>query len=300
MRVALRLRHHRTIGRLPFAWFKTAQLRTALLTFIALLAALLILFPVLWIVLASFRDPANFLSLNVWDNLPRGINLGSYRLTFGRTDLPRWIGNSLFVATSTTVVSLLVSAPAAYALARLRFRGKSPLEWSTIISYAIPSILIVVPLFVILARLHLNNTFVGLIAVHATFTIPFSTWVLRDFYRSIPSDLEDAGYVDGASVLRVLRHIILPLSVPGLLAAAAYSFILSWNDLLFALVIMSNQDSFTAPVGILNYFTGTVIDQSTWAQLMAASSLTCLPSAILFGIFQRYLVSGFLSGAVKG
>jgi multiple sugar transport system permease protein len=271
-----------------------------ILTFVAYLAAFLILFPVLWIILASFRDPDNFLSLNVWDNLPRTFSLDSYRMALGRSDLLRWIGNSLFVATSTAVVSLLVSAPAAYAIARLRFRGKSVFDLSTLVSYAIPSILIVVPMYVLLVRLGLYNSYLGLITVHATFTIPFSTWVLRDFFRSIPPDLEEAGFVDGASIPRVLRYIVLPLSIPGLLAAAAYSFILSWNDLLFALVIMGDTKSYTASVGVLSYFTGTNITQSTWAQLMAASALVCLPSAILFGFFQRYLVSGFLSGAVKG
>src|SRR5205085_1010623 len=130
----------------------------------------------------------------------------------------------------------------------------------------------------------------GLISVPASVTIPISTWVLSDFYRSLPADLEEAGYVDGASLVRVLRHIVLPLSIPGLLAAGAYAFILSWNDFLFALVIMNSNSHFTAPVGIHAYFTGQNVTQEVWAELMAASTLVTLPSVVLFGFFQRYMV----------
>ena len=138
-------------------------------------------------------------------------------------------------------------------------------------------------MFIVLVKLHLNDTYIGLIIVHASFTIPFATWVLTDLSRSIPVDLEAAGYVDGASLARVLWHIILPLSVPGLLAAGAYSFILSWNDFLFALVIMNSNAHFTAPVGINAYFTGQNITQQVWAELMAALVLVTLPSVVRLG-----------------
>ena len=157
--------------------------RSRMLAFLALVMTLAILFPFLWIVLSSFRDPQNFLTLDLRDALPRSLDLSSYRLALGRTDLFSWVANSLLVAASTTVLSLLVSAPAAFALSRLEFRGKAAVQWFSMISYAVPSIIIVVPLFLILVKLSLNNSFAGLILVHATFTIPFSTWVLRDFYR---------------------------------------------------------------------------------------------------------------------
>jgi N,N'-diacetylchitobiose transport system permease protein len=124
--------------------------------------------------------------------------------------------------------------------------------------------------------------------------------VLRDFYEALPVEIEEAGYVDGASLSQVLRHIVLPLSTAALLAAGAYAFILSWNDFLFAFILINTQENFTAPVGINAFFTGRNIEESTWAQLMAASTLVSLPSAILFMVFQRYLVSGFLSGSVRG
>jgi len=282
------------------AWLQYLGVNRKLMFLAAASAAFIVAFPYLWIVISSFRDPEHFLSLNLKDALPRTINLSSYHLALDRAHLIRYMLNSLFVAVCTTVVSLFASCPAAFALARLRFRGKSILSWFTIMNYVVPSILLVVPMFVILVRLGLNNSYLGLILVHATFTIPFSVWVLRDFYLSIPADLEEAGYVDGASLPRVLRHIILPLSVPGLLAAGVYSFILSWNNFVFALVLMSTDEAFTAPVAIRAYYLVPSMTESTWAQLMAAASLVSLPSAILFGFFQRYLVSGFLSGAVKG
>jgi multiple sugar transport system permease protein len=266
----------------------------------AYLTVLVIAFPYLWILISSFRDPQHFLSLQLSDALPRSLNLASYRLALARAHLVRYMFNSLLVAVSTTALSLAVACPAAYAFARLRFRGRAILSWFTIMNYVVPSILLVVPMFVFLVKLNLNNSYVGLILVHATFTIPFAVWILRDFYLSIPLDLEEAGYVDGASLPRVLQYIILPLSIPGLLAAGVYAFILSWNNFLFALVLMSNDSAFTAPVGIKTYYLTIQMEQSNWAQLMAASSLVSLPSAILFGFFQRYLVSGFLSGASKG
>ena len=163
------------------------------------------------------------------------------------------------MASATAVLSISLAAPMAYDLTRLRFRGRRPASGLLILHYAIPSVTIAVPLFVLLVAL-----------------------------------------VDGAGLWQVLRRVVLPLSLPGLLAAGAYAFILSWNDFLFAFILIASGDNFTAPVGIHAFFTGRNIEQSTWAQLMAASTLVSLPSVILFAIFQRYLVSGMLSGSVRG
>jgi multiple sugar transport system permease protein len=259
-----------------------------------------VVFPFAWIVLSSLRDPGNFLSLDPADALPTSIDLTSYRLALGRADLVRWLAVSLAVASCTTVLSLGVAAPAAFALARLRFRGRGTASGMLILHYAVPSVTIVVPLFVLLVALGQYDSLGALVLVHTSLTIPFCTWVLRDFYQSIPPEIEEAGYTDGAGLRQVLRYVVLPLSIPALLAAGAYAFILSWNDFLFAFILINSNDSFTAPVGIHAFFTGRNIEQSLWAQLMAASTLVSLPSVVLFAIFQRYLVSGFLSGAVRG
>jgi ABC-type glycerol-3-phosphate transport system permease component len=269
-------------------------------SFGAWLVVLVIIFPFLWIVLSSWRDPENFLSLDLADALPHEIDLSSYTNALGRADLFRWMGTSLAVAVSTTILSLAVSAPLAFALARLRFRGRRTFSGLLALHYAVPSVTIAIPLFVLLVALGQYDSLFALVIVHCTLTIPFCTWVLRDFYEALPVEIEEAGYVDGASLTQVLRHIVLPLSTAALLAAGAYAFILSWNDFLFAFILINTQENFTAPVGINAFFTGSSIEQSTWAQLMAASTLVSLPSAILFIVFQRYLVSGFLSGSVRG
>ena len=279
---------------------RTANLARLVLTVLAVLVVVIIIFPFAWIVLSSLRDPNHLLSFDWRDNIPHEISFASYALALRRADLFLWLRNSMLVALSTTALSLAVAAPLAFALSHLSFRGQRPASALLSIHYAIPSITIAIPLFVILVAIHFYDSLPALVMVHTSLTIPFATWVLRDFYHSIPHELVEAGFVDGASLARVLRYIILPLSIPALLAAGAYAFILSWNDLLFALVLLNSASRFTAPIGIEAFFSGRQIDQSLWAQLMAASTMVSLPSVILFGIFQRYLASGFLSGAVKG
>ena len=226
---------------------------------VAWLAVAVIVFPFAWVVLSLLKNPDGFLSLDLADALPRSIDLTSYTRALERADLLRWLATSFFVASATAVLSISLAAPMAYDLTRLRFRGRRPASGLLILHYAIPSVTIAVPLFVLLVAL-----------------------------------------VDGAGLWQVLRRVVLPLSLPGLLAAGAYAFILSWNDFLFAFILIASGDNFTAPVGIHAFFTGRNIEQSTWAQLMAASTLVSLPSVILFAIFQRYLVSGMLSGSVRG
>ena len=283
-----------------FGWLRSPGFQRSYFTLLGLVVMLVIIFPFLWIVLSSLRGIDDFFSLELADALPKSFDLTTYALAFGRSQLTRWIGNSLIIATGTTLLSLAVSAPAAFAIARLRFRGRGTGSLILISSYAIPSIMLAIPVFVLLTTIRLTNSYVALIVLHATFTIPFTTWVLQDFYHSVPADLEEAGYVDGASLPRVLWHIILPLSVPGLLAAGAYSFILSWTEFLFALLLIQSSDASTAPVGVHAYFTGRNATESVMAQLMAASVVVSIPSVVIFAYFQRYLVSGFLKGAVKG
>jgi ABC-type glycerol-3-phosphate transport system permease component len=259
-----------------------------------------VIFPFLWIVVSSFKSPDRFLSLDLADALPSALDLTSYGLALRRADLIGWMVTSFGVAFATMVLSLLIAAPTAFALARLRFRGRRTVVGMLILHYAVPSVTIAVPLFVLLIALGQVNSLPALVLVHSSLTIPFCTWVLRDFYDVIPVEIEEAGYTDGASLVQVLRYLVLPLSVPGLLAAGAYAFILSWNDFLFAFILLNDQNSFTAPVGIHAFFTGRNIEQSLWAQLMAASTLVSLPSAILFAVFQRHLVGSFLSGSVRG
>lgn len=260
----------------------------------------IVIFPFLWIVVSSFKNPDRFLTLDLADALPTSIDVMSYTLALRRADLLRWMFTSFGVASATTLLSLLISAPMAFALARLRFRGRRIVGGLLVLHYAVPSVTIAVPLFVLLVALGQVNSLPALVLVHSSLTIPFCTWVLRDFYNAIPVEIEEAGYTDGAGLVQVLRYLVLPLSIPGLLAAGAYAFILSWNDFLFAFILVSSQDNFTAPVGIHAFFTGRNIEQSLWAQLMAASTLVSLPSAALFALFQRHLVGSFLSGSVRG
>lgn len=276
------------------------RLKRALITVVVWAAVLIVMFPLLWMVLSAFRSPDNFLSLRLGDSMPTGIDLSSFFLAFRRTDLPVWVGNSLIVASATTALAVVVATPYAYAMSRLEFGTKKLAGLALVAAYSVPSITLVVPLAVILSRLSLTNSLWGLVLVHMTFAIPFSTWVIRSNVKEIPGDLEEAAFVDGASRTQAFRHVIVPLLIPAIVAAGAYAFILSWNDFLFALVLIGDASQFTAPVGIRAYFTGTNATESTWAQLMAASVVVSVPTVLLFAFFQRYLVAGFLGGSVKG
>jgi multiple sugar transport system permease protein len=272
----------------------------SIVTLVLFAGVFVVVFPLLWMVVSSFRSPQGFMTTELSRSFPGSLDLSTYRLAFSRTELPTWLVNSLVVSLTTTLAAVVVAVPYAYALSRLQFRGKRLANLSLALAYSVPSVTIAIPLVVILSKLSLVNSLLGLILVHMTFAIPFATWVLRSSVTEIPSEIEEAARVDGASTLQLLIRIVIPLLVPGILAAGSYAFILSWNDFLFSLILISDPELFTIPVGVRAYFTGSNATESTWAQLMAASVVVSLPAAMLFGIFQRFLTSGFLSGSVKG
>jgi ABC-type glycerol-3-phosphate transport system permease component len=265
-------------------------LRAAALAGVAALA-----FPVYWMLAASLMpEAALFESHRI---IPSPPSLEHYRALFDERDFWIPIRNSLVVATLTTLVVLPLAAPCAYAMARLRFRGRGLLLALVLSVSMFPQISIVPPLYLILRELHLLNTYPGLVLPYVTFSAPLCIWLLTGFFRQLPADLEDAAQLDGAPRGRVLRDVVLPLAAPGLATAGILTFLYCWNEFLFALSFTLGPERHTIPVAV-TLFRGRY--QVPWGQILAATVVATLPIAALVLAFQRRIVAGLTAGATRG
>jgi ABC-type glycerol-3-phosphate transport system permease component len=260
--------------------------------------ALLVLasaFPFYWAIVSSFTPEARLFERP--SLLPSGLVLDHYRALFTERDFWVPVRNSLIVAGTTTVFCVIVGGLCAYALARLRFGGKAPLLGLILAVSVFPQISVVSPLYMLLRGLRLINTYPGLILPYLTFAMPLTVWLLVGFFRQLPAELEEAAMVDGASRLRALREVILPVALPGLAATAILTFVYSWNEFLFALSFTLGPERQTVPVAIA-LFRGQY--QVPWGQILAAAIVATAPVALLVLLFQRRIVQGLTAGAVKG
>ncbi len=229
--------------------------------------------------------------------LPPHPVLDNYRALFDARDFWVPIRNSLIVAGATTVLAVSLGALCAYALARLRFRGRGVLVAAILAASMFPQIAIVSPLYLMLRALGLIDTYPGLVLPYLTFAMPLTIWLLVGFFRELPRELEEAGMVDGASRLRVLREIVLPLALPGLATTAILTFLYAWNEFLFALSFTLGPERYTVPVAIA-LFRGQY--QVPWGEILAGALVATVPVALLVLVFQRRIVAGLTSGGVKG
>jgi ABC-type glycerol-3-phosphate transport system permease component len=252
-------------------------------------------FPFYWAIVSSLTPEARLFQTP--SLVPTGLVLDHYRALFTERDFWVPIRNSLVVAGTTTVLCVTVGAFCAYALARLRFRGKATLLGLILAVSMFPQISVVSPLYLLLRSLRLINTYPGLILPYLTFAMPLTVWLLVGFFRQLPSELEEAAMVDGASRLRAFREIIVPLALPGLAATAILTFVYSWNEFLFALSFTLGPERQTVPVAIA-LFRGQY--QVPWGQILAAAIVATVPVALLVLAFQRRIVQGLTAGAVKG
>jgi multiple sugar transport system permease protein len=255
-----------------------------------------VLFPFYWIVITAFKSE---LQIQRYTSIywPDPWTLDQFRTLLFKTEYLLWFRNTVIVAASTTVLSVLFAALGGYALARLRFRGAGTLTTALLITYLLPGSLMFIPLYRILTKIGLINTFGSLIITYPTFLMPFATWVLLGYYRSIPVDLEDAAMIDGANRLTAFLRITLPLAAPALLAVTLFAFTNAWNEFLFAFVFLTSEKLFTLPVGLQQLVFGDIYP---WGQLMGASLLMSIPVVILYIYAQKYMVEGLTAGSVKG
>jgi multiple sugar transport system permease protein/raffinose/stachyose/melibiose transport system permease protein len=216
---------------------------------------------------------------------------------FFHSNIPRYFLNSCVISIGATVVALALAIFAAYGFARFEFRGKLALQSFVLVGQLLPTAAIIVPLFITLRWLHLLNTYWGLILVYTIITLPLSVWMLTSYMRGIPTELEEAAVIDGASRLGVLFRITLPLAVPGVVAVGVFSFVTCWNEYIFALVFAQDQTVKTLPIGLTEFSTEFNTD---WGGVMAASMVMTVPVVLLFLAFQKLFVGGLTAGATKG
>jgi multiple sugar transport system permease protein len=259
------------------------------------LFVLMVAVPLFWMVTTALK--ANKDLYEDFSYLPRRPTLEHFVRVIERDDLLTNIRNSFAVASTTTVVTVLISSFAAFSIVRYRYWGRDWVGRLILFKYLLPTAMLFVPLYAIVVSLGLGNTLKSLMLTYLSFTVPFCTWMLMGYFRSIPPELEEHAMVDGCTKLGALFRILFPLSAPGIVASAIFSFTLAWNEFLLALVFTSDQSTMTVPIKLSMMVVG---DQYIWGQLMAGAVLASVPIAILYFLGQRFVVQGLAAGAVKG
>ncbi len=268
------------------------------LQYVALAGYLFFLgFPLVWMLSTALKGPREIGQPSA-SLLPSNPTLDNFVDAVQRADLLLSARNSLLVAVATMVLVIVVALPAAYALARFRTRLRTVATGWILVSQVFPVVLVVIPLFLILKQFDLDDRLVGLTIVYVVYSLPFGLWMLQGYVASIPKDVEEAGAIDGAGRIRVLRSIVLPLLLPGIVATAMFTLISSWNEFFFALVLIQSPENSTLPLTLAR-FVGAE-GQVQLGALAAGSLLATVPSLLFFALIQRRLTSGLLSGAVKG
>lgn len=276
----------------PFGGRRRARLVRFTIT---LLFTLLVLVPIMVVVLNSFLPPAAFVSGGI--TFARGLTVADYRYVLGQTTVLLYLRNSLIVSVATALLAIVLGAPAGYAVARGVGRDLSAYGFSLFLYQALPTVVFVVPLFLLFVRFHLDNTLQGLVIVYTSGSLPFAIWMLRSAFDAIPVDIEEAARTDGCSLLGAFRRVILPNVRPALLSVGMFSFLVAWNDYLVADVLERTNSIFTLQIGLERFFQQYTAD---WGAVMAMAVFMLVPPVLLFVTASRYFSIGGIGGAVVG
>ena len=261
------------------------------------LIVFVLLFPFYWMTLTAIKPKEQLLDLDTfnpfWVWQPTFEHIAD--LLF-KTEYPQWLWNTMFIAVSATVLSLIASVFSAYAITRIRFKGANTVGGAIFLAYLVPPSILFIPLSTVVYEYGLFDTPFALILTYPTILIPFSTWLLMGYFKTIPYELEECALIDGASRWQILIKIILPLAVPGLISASIFCLTLCWNEFIYALTFINSVEKKTVPVAILSAFTDG--DQYRWGSLMAGALVGSLPLVVLYAFFVEHYVSA-MTGAVK-
>ena len=258
---------------------------------------LVIAFPLLWMLITSVKPAAELFSTPP-TLLPGTITFEHYARVLQDTPFLQYFANSMILATSTTLVVIVIAVLGAYSLVRFAYPGRETLASLVLFTYLLPSVVLISPLYLMLVSIGLANTLASLVIAYTTFSLPYALWLLRSFMAGIPQDLESAAMVDGASRMGAFVDVVLPQALPGIISTALFTFILAWNEYLYALVLVNSDEARPLTTGVMTMLVSAF--NIEWSLLMAASVLMSVPLIIIFAFFQRYLTSGFGAGGVKG
>ena len=273
-----------------------AMVGSAVAYVVSLLLVVLIGFPLLWMLVSSFK-PAAQLFVSPPRLLPSTLTLDWYRNVMLQSDAPTYFRNSLVIGAATTAICLSIGTLAAYGVTRFEFPGKRVFLIGALLSYVFPAIVLFVPIYMIINSLGLIDTLAGVVIAHTILTFPFALWMLRSFFIAIPREIDEAAWVDGASYFMTFVAIILPLALPGVFSVGVFVFVLSWNEYLFAGVLITSGSLKTIPVGISEFITSFDV---RWGEIMAMGALATMPVIALFLAVQRFFLRGVIAGAIKG
>jgi len=287
-----RVEHTTTSAR---SWLVRGGLRKLILVGGLAVFTIWTLFPFVWIIETSLKTNKDLYQQATL--IPKRVTLVHYHEVVDKTPFFTYFKNSLIVSLSTTVIAMVIGVLSAYAITRLAFRGRTFVARTIIVTYLVPGTLLFIPVFQIAQQLHLTNKAAGLIVIYLIFTVPFCTWLAISYFNTIPSELEDAALVDGANRFQSLTRVIIPLALPALAVIALFAFTQSWNEFLFALLLIGSDSQKTIPAGLVAFMNGDVYQ---WGALMASSLLASLPPILIYIIAQKWVVSGLAGGAVKG
>lgn len=278
------------------AVFEDFSVYTALTYVVYALAALFFLFPVLWVVSMSLRQPGEVLTYPV-QLIPRDVTVQPYVRVLQSSEMITWVYNSLKIAILEVVGIVFVTVPAAYAFSRFDFRGKKYALFGVLLFQMISPVVIVIPLYNMMAELNMLNTHYGLILLYIGLQVPFSIWLLKSYFDTIPGGLDEAARVDGCNRLQTLIYVLLPSMAPGIAVVAIFNFIFSWAEFVMAFTVLGESNLYTVSIGLFS-FQGQY--STDWRVIAAASVIAMAPLLIMFIGLQRYFIKGLVEGAVKG
>jgi len=262
---------------------------------VLLLFAAISVYPVLTVLSISLR-PGNQLQSTDLSVIPDGWSFDSYRELLFEQPFLLWLGNSLLVSALVTLTGVAMAAIGGYALSRFKFIGRQSTMLALLTTQMFPATMLLLPLYILIAKLHLVNTFLGLMTFYVSTALPFCVWQMKGFYDTIPISLEEAARIDGCSQMQAFTKVILPIAVPGLVITALFSFMTAWSEYIVAAQVLQESDLFTLPLGIKSFQASM---STQWGLYAAASLLVSLPVVIIFLVLSKYLVSGMTLGAVK-
>lgn len=260
-----------------------------------LIIVIVSVFPLFWVLITSLKTQLQIFSVD--EIFPKSVTLENYYNVLVKANFLMYFKNSVIVAVSATVISMVLSVSCAYGLTRFRIKGGHKIKMAILYTRMFPAILLSLPYYVIMRTLHLSDSLLGLIIIYCSFTLPFCIWNTQTFFEKLPWDIEEAACIDGAGRCRALLSVMLPIARPGIVATSLYSFMMSWDEFMFANLFITSTDKKTISLGIQSFIGEYSTD---WGSLMAAAIISLIPIIIFFVFAQKSLVGGLSAGAVKG